>query len=119
LLDGTLERADRAALRTPRSRLLIVAHVPEGRLAVHNRDHGQGIEFTWDAAWLPHLWIWHDVRTSGGAWRGLAETLVVEAASVPHTLGLLTARSLGQAHTLEVGQRRTTEIALRPLLDAQ
>jgi hypothetical protein len=119
LLDGTLERADRAELRTPRSRMLIVADIPEGRLTVHNRDHGQGIELTWDTGWLPHLWMWHEVRTSGGAWRELAETLVVEPASVPHTLGLLTAQRLGQAHRLEAGEQRSTEVALRPLLDAQ
>lgn len=117
LLDGTLERADRAALTTPRSRLSIVANVLEGRIAVHNRDHGQGIEITWDTSWLPHLWLWHDVRTSGGAWRGLAEMLVVEPASVSHTLGLGAASRLGQAHRLEAGQRRSFEIALRPLLD--
>jgi hypothetical protein len=117
LLDGTLERAERAELRTPRSRLLIVADVHEGRLTVHNRDHGQGIELTWDTSWLPHLWMWHEVRATGGIWRQLAETLVVEPASVPHTLGLETARELGQAHVLEAGQRQSTEVVLRPLLE--
>ena len=117
LLDGTLERADRAVLTAPRSRLLVVADVPEGRLVVRNRDRRQGIEIKWDAEWLPHLWIWHEVRTSGGPWRELAETLVVEPASVPHTLGLETARELGQAHLLEAGQRASTEIVVRPLLE--
>jgi hypothetical protein len=116
LLDETLERAERAELRAQRSRLLIVADVPEGRLAVHNRDRGQGIEFTWDTSWLPHLWIWHEVRTSGGPWREMGETLAVEPASVPHSLGLATARAHGQAHVLQAGQKRTTEFALRPLL---
>lgn len=117
LLDGTLERADRAELRTPRSRMLIVADVPEGRLRVHNRARRQGLELMWDTSWLPHLWIWHEVRTSGGPWRQLAETLVIEPASVPHTLGLLTARGLDQAHQLEAGQRRTAEVVVRPLVD--
>ena len=117
LLDGTLEQADRAALRTPRGRMLIVAEVPEGRVTVHNRDHGQGIELLWDTGWLPHLWIWHEVRTSGGVWRESGETLVIEPASVPHSLGLATARELGQAYQLEAGERRTTQIAVRPLLE--
>jgi hypothetical protein len=117
LLDGTVERADRAVLTTPRSRLLVVADVPEGRLVVRNRDRRQGIEIKWDAEWLPHLWMWHEVRTSGGPWRQLAETLVVEPASVPHTLGLETAREMGQAHLLETGQRASTEIVVRPLLE--
>lgn len=117
LLDGTLERAERAILTTPRSRLLVVAHVDEGRLVVRNRDRRQGIEIQWDTQWLPHLWMWHEVRTTGGAWRGLTETLVVEPASVPHTLGLAAARELGQAHRLEAGERASTEIVLRPLLE--
>jgi hypothetical protein len=117
LLDHGLERADHASLANPRSRMLIVADVPEGRLTVRNRDRGQGVELTWDTSWLPHLWIWHEVRTSAGPWRQLAETLVVEPASVPHTLGLQTARALGQTHRLRAGERRTTEIAVRPLLE--
>jgi Domain of unknown function (DUF4432) len=117
LLDGTLERADRAELRSRRSRLLIVAQLTDGRLRVHNRDRGQGLELSWDTAWLPHIWMWHEVRTTGGPWRELAETLVVEPASVPHTLGLATARAHGQTHWLEAGQRRSTELSLRPLLE--
>jgi hypothetical protein len=117
LLDGTIERADRAELRSPRSRMLVVANVPEGRVAVHNRDHGQGIEIRWDTNWLPHLWIWHEVRTSGGPWREMAETLIVEPASVPHTLGLATAHAHAQAHVLHPGQERIAELTLRPLLD--
>ncbi|HEY4829882.1 MAG TPA: DUF4432 family protein [Solirubrobacteraceae bacterium] len=117
LLDGTIEPADRHELRSPRGRLLVVANLPEGRLTVHNRDHGQGIALTWDTSWLPHMWMWHEVRTSGGPWREMAETLVVEPASVPHTLGLATAQAHGQAHVLEAGEQRTTELTLRPLLD--
>jgi hypothetical protein len=117
LLDHHLERADHASLASPRSRMLIVADVPEGRLAVRNRHRGQGVELTWDTSWLPHVWIWHEVRTSGGPWRQLAETLIVEPASVPHTLGLQTARALGQAHRLQAGERRTAEISIRPLLE--
>jgi hypothetical protein len=119
LLDGTLEQADRTTLATPRSRMLIVANVPSGRATVYNREHRQGVELTWDTTWLPHLWIWHDVRASGGPWREMAETLIVEPASVPHTLGLETARELGQAHRLEEGQRRSTELTLRPVNDAR
>jgi hypothetical protein len=43
--------------------------------------------------------------------------LVVEPASVPHTLGLRTAREFDQAHRLEAGEQAKTEITLRPLLD--
>ena len=115
LADGTLERADRAVLTAPRSRLFVVANVPEGRLEVFNRDRAQGVEILWDARWLPHLWVWHETRTTGGPWRELTELLVVEPASVPHTLGLGRAREHGQAHALAAGERVATEIALRPL----
>jgi hypothetical protein len=117
LLDGTLERADRAILTAQRSRLLIVAQVAEGALIVRNRDRRQGLQIEWDRRWLPHLWMWHEVRTTGGPWRGLTETLVVEPASVPHTLGLRTARELGQAHLLEAGEQAEVEVMLRPLLE--
>ncbi|HWD76613.1 MAG TPA: hypothetical protein VG371_15870 [Solirubrobacteraceae bacterium] len=118
LLDGTLERGDRAEVRSPRSRMMIVANVPEGHLTVHNHDRRQGLELSWDTKWLPHLWMWHEVRSSGGPWRELAETLIVEPASVPHTLGLEMARDRGQAHRLEAGETRSAELVLRPLVDA-
>src|SRR5207244_3271729 len=51
LLDGTLERGDRAELRTPRRRMMIVANVPEGHLTVHNHDRRQGLELSWDTTW--------------------------------------------------------------------
>jgi hypothetical protein len=117
LLDGSLEQADRAILTAPRSRLLAVADLPEGRLELHNRDRGQGIEIAWDVSWLPHLWMWHEVRTSGGPWRELTEMLVVEPACVPHTLGLDAARRSGHAHRLGAGEERSTEIVIRPRLE--
>ena len=46
---------------------------------------------------LPHLWIWREVRASGGRWRGQAEMLGLEPASVPHSLGLARAVAEGQA----------------------
>jgi hypothetical protein len=109
--------ADRAILTAPRSRLLAVADLPAGRLEVHNRDRGQGIEIAWDVSWLPHLWMWHEVRTSGGPWRELTEMLVVEPACVPHTLGLDAARRSGHAHRLGAGEQRSTEIVIRPRLE--
>jgi hypothetical protein len=119
LLDGTLERADRAIIRCPRSRLVVVAELPEGRIAVHNHDRGQGIEVTWDTQWLPHAWMWHEVRSTGDMWRGITETLVIEPASVPHTLGLEAARRAGQAYRLAAGEHRTTEIVIRTLREAR
>lgn len=103
LLDGSCERGDELALDRPRSRLLAVADLPEGRCALRNADRGQGLELRWDREFFPHLWMWHEQRVTGGMWRGLTETLVVEPASVPHTLGLERAIAEGQHHLVQPG----------------
>ena len=76
-----MERADRWPLQEPRSRYLVVTDVPDGVATIRNPATGQGVELRWDAAVLPHVWIWHEVRTYGGIWRGCAEILAVEPAS--------------------------------------
>ena len=115
LLDGSLERCDRHAARQPRSRLLAVGDLPDGRAVVRNRARDQGLELTWDAGWLRHCWIWHEMRTYDGPWRGQAEILVVEPASVPHSLGLAAAVEHGQARRLDLGERIGYRVTARPL----
>jgi hypothetical protein len=115
LLDGYVERGDRWSLAEPRSRLLVLNGVPEGRAVVRNRARRQGFELTWDANFLRHLWIWHEVRTYGARWRRLAEILVVEPASVPHSLGLATAIEHDQAAGLDPGESLSWRVTARPL----
>jgi hypothetical protein len=114
LLDGSLERCDRWPIATRRSRLLAVADLPEGRAAVRNITTGQGFELAWEADWLRHLWLWHEVRTYGGPWRQAAELLVVEPSSVPHSLGLATAVERGQARWLAKGESLAYRLTARP-----
>lgn len=114
LLDGTTERPDRWRLAEPRSRFLVVADLPEGHAAIRNGLHGQGVELAWEADWLRHCWIWHEVRTYGGPWRGQTEVLVVEPASVPHSMGLATAVEHGQARWLEPGESASYRLTVRP-----
>ncbi len=114
LLDGSVERADRWPLARERSRLLTVAGVREGRAAVRNVARGVGLELTWDAEALPHVWVWHEARMYKGPWRRQAELLVVEPASVPHPLGLATARDRGQATRLDAGTRFGYRLVARP-----
>lgn len=116
LLDGSVERADRWPLARERSRLLAVTELPEGRAAVCNKRTGMALELAWDVDWLRHMWIWHDVRTYGGAWRGQAEILVVEPASVPHGLGLAEAIEHDQARWLEQGESVGYRMSARPLV---
>ena len=115
LLDGSSERADRWPLERERSRFLVVTDLPEGRATVRNAARGTGLELTWDAEWLRHAWIWHEVRTYGGPWRQRAEILVVEPASVPHALGLAAAIENGQARWLDPGETVGYRLTARPL----
>lgn len=104
LLDGSIERADRWRLADRRSRFMVVADLPEGRASIRNARTGMTVRLTWDADWLRHVWIWHEARVYDGPWRGQAEILVIEPASVPHALGLATAIEHGQACWLEPGE---------------
>jgi hypothetical protein len=115
LLDGSVERGERSSIAEPRSRLFVVSDVPEGRAVVRNPSRGQGFELTWEATLLRHLWVWHEVRTYGGTWRGQAEILVVEPASVPHSLGLATAIEQDQAVWLGPGETISWSVSARPL----
>lgn len=113
LLDGSVERGDRWPLALPRSRLIAVADLPEGRASIRNAARPVALELSWDADWLRHLWLWHEVRTYGGPWGGRAEILVVEPASVPHSLGLAAAIEHGQARVLGTGESAGYELVLR------
>ena len=113
LLDGSRERADRWPLDRPRSRLLAVAELPDGRARVRNARTGTTIELTWDASWLRHLWLWHEARRYGGRWRGLTEMLAVEPTSVPHPLGLAAALEHGQARIVTPERPASYELRLR------
>jgi hypothetical protein len=115
LLDDSAERADCWPLSRERSRLFCVADLPTGRIVVRNAERGHGFELTWDAGWLRHAWVWHEARTYGGPWRRGAELLVVEPASVPHSLGLAAAVEHGQARWLEPGATCGYELFARPL----
>jgi hypothetical protein len=115
LLDGSVERADRWPIDRPRARFGCVADLPDGRFEVRNVATGQGLLVEWDVAVLPHLWLWHEVRTSGGPWRGQGEMLGLEPASVPHSLGLARALAEGQAHRVEPGTDLTCRVVARPL----
>ena len=114
LLDGSLERADEIDLAETGGRLLAVASLPEGWYEITNACTGQGLRVEWDVAALPHLWIWREVRATGGRWRGQAELLGREPASVPHSLGLARALDEGQAVVLDRGARFRSRICAAP-----
>jgi len=114
LLDGTTERADRWPIADRRSRLFVVAEVPEGWAVIRNAARGQALAMAWDAEWYRHCWVWHENRVSGGIWREQAEMIAVEPTTVPHSLGLAVAEQEGQARRIEPGELAEPWIVLRP-----
>jgi hypothetical protein len=114
LLDGSGERADRVSTDVVGSRFLAIEALPEGWYEVVNDHTGQGLRVEWDIASLPHLWLWLEVRASGGIWRGQAELLGLEPASVQHSLGLERALAEGQAVVLAAGERFASRLSARP-----
>lgn len=114
LLDGGTERADRWSIAEPRSRLFVVAELPEGWAVIRNGARGQALAMAWDADWYRHCWVWHENRVSGGIWREQAEMIAVEPTTVPHSLGLTVAEEQGQARRIEPGEVAEPWIVLRP-----
>ena len=114
LPDDTTEQADRISLDLAGSRFVAVEALPAGWYEVVNDLTGQGLRVEWDVAALPHLWIWREVRASGGRWRGQAELLGLEPASVPHSLGLERALAERQAIVLAAGERFVSQVSARP-----
>jgi hypothetical protein len=114
LLDGTTERADRWPISEPRSRLFVVAELPEGWAVIRNGSRGEALAMAWDVDWYRHCWVWHENRVTPGIWRQAAETIVIEPTTVPHSLGLAVAEREGQARRIEPGEVAEPWIVLRP-----
>ena len=114
LLDGSREQGDRGCLADAFARFFVVADVPVGRADVVNADRGTGLTLEWDAAILPHVWVWQEMRRSEGVWRRHGEIVAVEPASIPHSLGLATAIENDQAHWVEPGRPFVQCVTARP-----
>lgn len=112
LLDGSLEQVDRLPISVPRTRFLALADVPPGPVQVRNPKTGLTIALDWTRESFPFMWIWHENRATDGIWDGRTEILVIEAATVPHALGLATAIDHHQETQIKPGQPRVFEIAV-------
>jgi hypothetical protein len=113
LRDGSVERTVRWPAEQTRDRLYAIADLPEGRAVVRNAHSGAALRLSWDHEWLRHMWVWHDVRSLGGIWRGRSEILTVEPTSVPHSLGLAEAVEQGYAPRLALGESRSYRLEAR------
>jgi hypothetical protein len=113
-LHGAAERADGWPIDTPRSRLLVATSIDDGWCAVRNPVRDLGLALRWDQSTFGHCWMWQENRVTEGPWRRQTETLVVEPASVPHTLGLARAIEEDQAIWLAADEHITPWIVVRP-----
>jgi hypothetical protein len=113
-LDGRLERSNALAVEEPDGCFLAVQSLPEGWYEVVNDLTGQGVRVVWDLDVLPHLWLWREIRATGGPWRNQAELLALEPASVPHSVGLARALAQRQGIVLAKGERRRSRISATP-----
>lgn len=119
LLDRSREPVDSWDSSRPRSRLVVLNSVAAGWAAIRNPVRDQGLALAWDVDFFPHCWMWQENRASAGIWRSLAELLVVEPATVPHTLGLGRAIAGGQQRTVRAGEVVRPWIIARPCAGAR
>jgi hypothetical protein len=74
------------------------------------RPDGAAVRVQWDAAVLPHVWLWHELGdTTGHPWWGRAHVVGVEPFSSYPTNGLPDAVANGSA--LELGPNERRELA--------
>jgi hypothetical protein len=104
MLDGAIERMGSWRLDDVGAQTFAVSEMPEGWAHVRNRATGEGLRLTWDVSVLPHMWVWHENRSSGGPWRHATELLGIEPAMVPHSIGLDGARESGHATIVVPGE---------------
>lgn len=113
LLDGTVEQAGRWRLTETRYRFAVVRDIDRGHAEIENPARKLRIRLEWDARQLPHVWLWHEVRGSGGLWSNRTELLGLEPASVPHAFGLRRATDAGQATWVKPGRPVEHRVVLR------
>lgn len=86
----------------------------EGRAGVVNERLGIRADLSWDAAVLPHAWLW--VEAGAGEdypWFGRARVVGIEPATSYPGSGLHRARALTGTHvTFAPGERRTVSVTL-------
>jgi len=111
-LDGTTEPVDRLQSAVARTCFLALAEVPPGPVTLRNPKTGLTVALLWTREAFPFMWIWHENRESQGIWGGRTELLVIEAATVPHALGLATASDHHQELRIEPGQPRVFTFAV-------
>jgi hypothetical protein len=117
LLSGGLERADHWSAEQPRSRFFALTSLQAGVAEVRNPTAGIGLRLAWDLEVMPYAWVWHELRSSGGRWRGAAQLLMIEPSSVPHSLGLEAAINSGDCHWASRSEAITSRVRATVFFD--
>lgn len=94
----------------PVERLATIGNFTEGWAAIRWENLGVGIAMRWDVATFPFAWMWVEVGGEGFPWYGSARILAIEPMCTSAGDGLAAAISRGEAHTLEGGETRSTEL---------
>lgn len=90
------------------SEIVYLTGLEEGRYEVLDPDGGLGLRVRWDAAVLPHLWLWQELgATTGHPWWGRAYVMGLEPFAGHPTDGLAAAAANGTALALEPHARRS------------
>lgn len=76
-----------------------------GWAAIRNQEADLGVGLAWPVEVFPHLWTYQDVHgVPDEPWRGSGEFVMLEPASVPHSLGLAAAAAESQVMRLQPGE---------------
>lgn len=90
-----------------------LAQLESGRYDLKNRQLGFGVQWNWDAAVFPYVWLWQELRGSFGyPWHGRCYVMGVEPfTSIPGN-GLLSVIDAGTAKVIGAGATLVTEFSV-------
>lgn len=96
LRDGTAARRECWRLDRTRAEFEALEGLSEGRVDLVNHARALRLRLEWDVDSLPCLWLWQEVRGSGGIWDHRTEIVGLEPASTTEVRGLATATRAGR-----------------------
>lgn len=96
----------------PVERLASIGGFTEGWAAVRWENLGVGLVMRWDVATFPFAWMWVEIGGLGFPWFGTARVMAIEPMCTSVGDGLSAAISRGEAHMLDGGESRSTEISV-------
>jgi hypothetical protein len=93
-------------------RLGSIGGFTQGWAAVRRESLGVGLGMRWDVSTFPFAWMWVEIGGQGFPWFGSARIIAIEPMCTSVGDGLAAAFARGEAHTLEGGESRSTELSV-------